>query len=640
MSTAHKPLRVLIVEDREDDLVLLLEELRRAGYEVTHGRVETEPALRRALESEWDILLSDFSLPTMTAHDVLATSKRLRPQLPCIVISGTMAEESAVDVLRAGASDFVVKERMTRLVPAIERELRESAERRRLLRSEEALRQTRERMQFALETVGVGTWETQLATGHISWSEEMERLHGLAPGTFAGTSDAFLATVHPEDRDRLRGALGHSNERIDTRVEYRIQLPDGSTRSIAGIGRTVRDELGTPVRAAGVALDITTQKLLEDQVRQSQKMESIGNLAGGVAHDFNNLLTVILGECEITAAQVTPDSDVALSLDAIRGAAVSATALTKQLLTFSRRQVASPRLLDLNHTIQSFSKILRRLVEENVIIDFQFATGPKIVLADPGQVEQVLLNLVANARDAMPEGGRVTIGTAEVTINGASVPLREALPPGRYVELSVVDTGSGMSGAVQARLFEPFFTTKPVGRGTGLGLATVHGIVKQSGGHIFVRSEIGRGTAFTVYLPVASAAASEAAASTNGTGALDGTETILVVEDNTALRSLTERILRTHGYTVLGAANGAQAARVSDGHAGDIAVVLTDVVMPDNSGPAVADTIRARRPATKIVYMSGYTAHHDRVSGHPFLQKPFTSKQLLSVVRSALVGHA
>ncbi|HEV8397551.1 MAG TPA: ATP-binding protein, partial [Vicinamibacterales bacterium] len=358
--------------------------------------------------------------------------------------------------------------------------------------------------------------------------------------------------------------------------------------------------------------------------------------AGGVAHDFNNLLTVIMGECEITAMQQPAGSEVAQSLDAIRGAAVSAAALTKQLLAFSRRQVVSPRLHDLNDTVKSFAKILRRLVEESVQLDFQLASAPQPVRADPAQIEQVLLNLVANARDAMPDGGRVTIATSQVTSNGTRPP-RTSLPPGSYVELSVSDTGSGMTQEVQARLFEPFFTTKPVGSGTGLGLATVHGIVKQSGGHIAVQSTPGKGTTFTVHFPVASRTAEDGAALSGGATVLDGTETILVVEDNTALRSLTERILRTHGYTVLGAANGTQARRLAEGHAGDIAVVLTDVVMPDHSGPALAESITAHRPSTKVVFMSGYTAHHDRASGHAFLQKPFTSKQLLATVRAVLI---
>jgi two-component system, cell cycle sensor histidine kinase and response regulator CckA len=526
---------------------------------------------------------------------------------------------------------------MTRLVPAIERELREAADRRRLKQSEESLSHMRERTQFALETVGVGTWESNLAAGTMSWSDVMERLHGLEPGTFAGTCDAFVALVHPEDQTGIRALVTGANaDGSDVRVEYRTCRPDGSTRWMAGIGRSVRDERGQPVRAAGVALDVTAQKQLEDQFRQAQKMESIGNLAGGVAHDFNNLLTVILGECEITAMQQPSGSDVALSLDAIRGAAVSAAALTKQLLTFSRRQVVSPQLLDLNETIRSFAKILRRLVEESVQLDFHLATAPQPVRADPGQIEQVLLNLVANARDAMPDGGRVTIATSQVTSNGTR-PTRSTLPPGTYVELSVADTGSGMSPEVQARLFEPFFTTKPAGSGTGLGLATVHGIVKQSGGHIGVHSAPGSGTTFTVHLPVASRTAADSAGLADGAKMLDGNETILVVEDNTALRRLTERILRTHGYTVLGAANGVQAKRLAQDHAGDIAVMLTDVVMPDHSGPALAESIRARRPATKVVYMSGYTAHHDRASGHAFLQKPFTSKQLLATVRAVLI---
>lgn len=638
-----RTLRVLIVEDREDDALLVLNELERAGYAVTHRRVDTKDALRNALTEDWDIVLSDFSLPSMSAPDVLATLKAARPELPCIVVSGTLAEEMAVDLLRAGARDFVVKERLTRLVPAIERELHESVERRRLLAAESTLHEMRERMQFALEAVAVGTWETEVRTGKTMWSDVMERLHGLAPGTFEGTFDAFVERIHLDDRQRVLAGIERSQrDGTDYRLEYRTAWPDGSLHWILGIGRTLYDNRSVPVRAAGVSMDVTAQRHLEEQFRQAQKIESVGNLAGGIAHDFNNLLTVISGCCELAMLRGSNDTELIEYLEAIRGAASSASTMTRQLLIFSRRQVVLPQLVNLNETLNAFRPILRRLVEENIVIDFVLAPSLPPLLADPGQVEQVLLNLVANARDAMPEGGTVTIETSVTTRPDEVNRIPSDVRADSYIVLSVRDTGCGMSPEVQAHLFEPFFTTKPVGRGTGLGLATVYGIVKQSEGQIFVQSEMGAGTTFRIYLPVATTAPDAAESVEVQTSlATGGGETILVVEDNSAVRRLAERILQPRGYQVLTAADALQARRICDEYNGPIHLSLIDVIMPGESGTSVGEWICERRPETKLVYSSGYTgealSHHQVFQpGRTFLQKPFTASQLLRAVRDVL----
>jgi CheY-like chemotaxis protein len=371
-------------------------------------------------------------------------------------------------------------------------------------------------------------------------------------------------------------------------------------------------------------------------------MESIGNLAGGIAHDFNNLLTVIAGCCDLAAARVSSDPDVAESLEGIRSAAVSASALTRQLLTFSRRQIVRPRLLVLNETVNGFAKVLRRLVEESVHIEYRFAPRLPLVRVDSGQVEQVLLNLVANARDAMPGGGTVIIETGNIVVQPEQRPPETGLPPGAYVVLSVTDTGSGMSPEVRAHLFEPFFTTKPRGRGTGLGLATVYGIVKQSGGHIFVSSAPGKGTAFTVYLPVASSSTEvRPVAEKDRPIDLSGSETILVVEDNAPLRRLNEQVLRRYGYHVLVAADAEQAQRICSEYGGPIHAALLDVVMPGDSGPTLGQWISQTRASTTIIYMSGYAGHaigrHGVLETEAvFLQKPFTPAQLARAVREAL----
>jgi PAS domain S-box-containing protein len=630
-------LRAIIVEDRPDDLLLLLAALERASYTVTYRHVQSKRELHEALALDWDIVLSDFSLPSMTAHDVLSILKATRPDLPCIVISGTITEDAAVDVLRAGAVDFVVKERMARLVPAIERELRESGERRRLAQSDAALREMRQRMQFAMEAANVGVWESDMVSGRMFWSEVQERLHGLAPGTFAGTFAAFIDTIHPDDRDDVSTAIERSvRERTDSRLEYRSVWPDGSVHWLAGIGRVLHDEAGRAIRAVGVGMDMTERKTLEEHLRQAQKMESIGNLAGGIAHDFNNLLTVISAECELMADTVAPDSAAARSLASVRSAASSATALTRQLLTFSRRQVVVPKLTNLTEAINGFSQVLRRLVEESVRLEFNLVPRLDPVRIDPGQLEQVLLNLVANARDAMPLGGLVTIGTASVCTTEPITVAGILLPEGAWIHLWVTDTGSGITPDVRARLFEPFFTTKGVGVGTGLGLATVHGIVTQGGGHIAVDSKLGAGTTFHIYFPRVQSASAAAAEAVQRPATLDGSETVLVVEDNNALGRLAVRILGSHGYRVLLASTAQEAMAIAGSHDGPIDLVLTDVVMPGKSGPEVADAILKQRPAADVVFMSGYTSENHRLQGHVFVQKPFTAAQLLEAVRTSL----
>jgi hypothetical protein len=634
----------LIVEDSEDDAAMLLEELGRGGFEVVHVRVETAEAMRAALaEHTWDVVLSDYSMPAFSGINALKLLQETGIDIPLIIASGTIGEETAVEALKAGASDFLVKDRLARLIPAIERERREAEGRRARRAVEKALSETKDRMQFALEAAGVGTWETDLASGRTSWSAVLEQLHGLPVGGFQGTLNALLECVHPDDRQRVRDSIAWSlRDRSNSHLEYRTIWPDGSTHWISGIWRALYSETGEPIRAAGVGMDITAQKDMEEQFRQTQKLESIGGLAAGMAHDFNNLLTVVTGFCELLVARFSGDAAALQDLDEIRRASTSATELTRHLLAFSRRQILAPQVVDLNRIVTESHKMMRRLVEENVQIDLRLAGNLSPINVDPRQIEQVLLNLVINARDAMPAGGVVTIETHDAVVDEPYARVHLDAQPGAYVLLSVSDTGSGMSPDVQAHLFEPFFTTKERGRGTGLGLATVYGIVKQSGGHIWLYSEVGMGTTFKMYFPVASGNEQAAVAPPRrASGTLRGSETVLVVEDEVSLRTLAERILQRYGYAVLLAANGEEAQRVCTDHPGPIHVVLMDVVMPGRSGRAVGDWIAQCRPETKIIYVSGYTdnaiVHHGVLnSGTTFLQKPFTPDSLASKIRDVL----
>jgi len=380
----------------------------------------------------------------------------------------------------------------------------------------------------------------------------------------------------------------------------------------------------------------------QSQLEHSQKLEAIGQLAGGVAHDFNNMLTAIIGYTDLSLRRVGLENPIRRNLEETKKAAERAASLVRQLLAFSRKQILEPKVLDLNEVVKDMHKMLTRLIGENIQLATRLETELGSVKADPCQVEQIIVNLVVNARDAMPRGGRVTVETANVTLDEQNALKHVLVKPGEYVMLAVSDTGSGMDQETQARIFEPFFTTKEVGKGTGLGLSTVYGIVKQSGGNIWVYSEQGLGTVFKVYLPrLDDAAASTLANQSQETNVPRGTETILLVEDEEVVRGLTRKILMQAGYNVLDAKGGDEAIRLCLAHAGPIDLLLTDVVMPEVSGKEVADRLLELRPSIHVLYMSGYTdeaiVQHGVLDANvKFIQKPFTWVSLTRKVREVL----
>src|SRR5438874_709262 len=443
-----KPLRVLMVEDSEDDALLVLRELRAAGYDLTHERVDTAAALEAALDRHaWDLVIGDYSMPHFSGTAALAMLRERGLDVPYICVSGTITEELAVAAMKAGAHDYVTK-------------------------------------------------------GQLSVRA-------------------------------VRNAAGQ--------VEY----------------------YETFVR------DVTDQRRLQQQVLQSQKLEAVGRLAGGIAHDFNNLLTVITSYSDLLLEDLAPGDVKRDDLEQVRKAADGAAALTRQLLAFSRQQVVEPRVVSLNVVVEGLQKILRRVIGEDIELTTTLAADLGAVRADVGQLEQVLMNLAVNARDAMPTGGRLTIETANVTHDPEYARDHEAAAVRRFAMLAVSDTGCGMDEATKARIFEPFFTTKEPGKGTGLGLATVYGIVQQAGGFIWVYSEPGDGTSFKIYLPEVDATAERAAVAV-GASAPRGTETVLLVEDAAAVRAVTKQVLERQGYTVLEAPDGEAAIRLAQRHRGPI----------------------------------------------------------------------
>ncbi|HWN12144.1 MAG TPA: PAS domain S-box protein [Pyrinomonadaceae bacterium] len=403
----------------------------------------------------------------------------------------------------------------------------------------------------------------------------------------------------------------------------------------------VRDKSGTIVNYIAVKQDISDVRQLEEQLRQSQKLEAIGILAGGIAHDFNNLLTVILGYGDLTLKRLNEEDPLHRNISEANKAAARAAGLTRQLLAFSRKQVLQPRILTLNAVVSELEKMLRRLIGED--IGFRTVLDPELgsVRADPGQIEQIIMNLAVNARDAMPKGGKLTIETKNVYLDEDYAKKHIAVVPGSYVMLAVSDTGMGMDEPTQARIFEPFFTTKESGKGTGLGLSTVYGIVKQSGGNIWVYSEVGRGTTFKIYLPRVDEGAQEVERSAETDGAMQGSETVLVAEDEEAVRALARQVLEIYGYHVLEAANGGAALLICERHKEPIDLLITDVVMPEMSGRELADRLAQLRPDMKVLFMSGYTDNaivHQGVldEGANFIQKPFPTEALARKVRNVL----
>ena len=516
-------IRILHLEDDPNDAELIQAALEADGLPVEVETVATKEDFVAALErGNFDLILSDYALPGFDGISALGIARETKPDVPFIIASGQLGEEAAVESVKSGATDYVLKQRLSRLGPSVKRALAEADERDKRKQAEEALRQS------------------------------------------------------------------------------------------------------------------------EAQLRHAQKMEAVGRLAAGVAHDFNNLLTAIIGYTQLMQRRFPADHPAARDAEEVLGAAERAASLTRQLLIFSRQQVLEPRVLDLNSIVTDMDRMLRRLIGADIDLLTAPARDLGRIKADPGQIEQVLVNLVVNARDAMPSGGKLTIETGNVELDEHYVRDHPLARPGQYVILTAADSGCGMDPETQARIFEPFFTTKGVGKGTGLGLSTVHGIVQQSGGHIEVYSEVGMGSVFKVYLPCVGEAVDQAVSREGGLPTR-GTETLLLVEDEARVRNVVAETLRLNGYTVLEACEPGEAISRAHEHAGRLDLLLADVMLPGMNGPELAGRITRLHPEAKVLFMSGYTDNaiiHQGLLGSEaaFLQKPFTAEGLLRRIRGLLDG--
>jgi PAS domain S-box-containing protein len=629
-------IRILNLEDDPFDAELVLRELRKTALDFTlrrvTGRGEFELVLRDAPP---DLIISDHNVPQFDGRAALDLARVRAPDVPFILFTGSLNEEAAIGYMKAGATDYILKDRVARLGPAVIEALERARERRALRQHEELLRQ--------LIDANPSMIYVKDADGRfVVVNRAAAEMHGATPDALVGKTDADLGHSADEvERFRAGDLDVMTSGRLKVIPEEPLTSPaTGKTRWLQIIKVPLVLPADPAPRVLIVATDITERRQLEEQLRQAQKMEAVGQLAGGIAHDFNNLLTAIIGNADFLLQDLPAGAATREDVSEIRQAADRAASLTRQLLAFSRKQVLQPRVLDLNHLVTGVERMVRRLLAENIETHLRLASDLGLVHADPGQLEQVVLNLVVNARDAMPDGGKLIIETADVQLDQTYAADHVGVTPGPHIMLAVTDTGVGMDEQTQARLFEPFFTTKGPGKGTGLGLSTVHGIVQQSGGSIWVYSEPGRGTTFKIYLPRAEAGATPPEQAPPGAPAR-GTETILLVEDAYAVRALASRALEAAGYTVLASEDGAQAEVLAARHDGPIHLLLTDVVMPGISGSQLAKRIAALRPDIRVLYMSGYTDDaivHNGVldAGTSYLEKPFAPEALARKVRDVL----
>ncbi len=608
-------LRVLLVEDEPADAELVVRELRRAGLSFDARRVESEAALLESLESfAPDVVLADFTLPSLDGLDVLAIVRERAPATPVLIVTGTIDEETALTCLRGGAVDYLLKDRLGRLGEAVRAAL-----------SNRAREEERRLLAAAVEQVDEVVFVTD-SDGRILWvNAAFEQVTGWRREQAVGESPRILRSGrHDASLYEQMWTTIRSGETWRGRLVNRQR--DGGLFEVDATISPLRDRAGEIRHYVSVQRDVTRETSLQRELEQARRVEALGRMAGGIAHDFNNLLGIIRGYAELLLKYPGAEADRAASLEEVIRAADRGARLTSQLLAYGRRQLLRPQAVDLCEALVSMEEMLRRLLGEGIALSVS-VPGPTWVKVDPSRFEQVVMNLVANARDAMPAGGRLTI---------------EAVRPGGEpapVTLRFSDTGEGMAPEVLAHLFEPFFTTKKAGKGTGLGLATVYGIVVQSGGSISVESAPGAGTTFEVRLPAAPP--SEVPPEDSGPAPKsNGRETVLVVEDQDVLRGVVARALGESGYRVLEAADASAAFALAVRQAG-VDLVLSDVVLPGESGCALVARLRQRLGPLRALYMSGeganaLAAHGIGPGEARVIQKPFRLEDLGRAVREAL----
>jgi len=637
-------IHILHLEDDAVDAELIQEKIEAAGLICRIVHVQTRDEFDAALrQGGYDIILADFRLPLYDGMSALRLAQELCPDVPFVFVSGTMGEDAVIEGLTAGATDYVLKQRLTRLVPSIRRALHEAENRQERKRAKEELHKLSRAVEQSASTIIITDSQGYIEYANPRFTETSG--YSLAEALKQHTRILKSGLTSPEKYLQLWETINAGKE---WRGEFQNRKKNGELYWESASISPIKTADGVITHFLAVKEDITERKQadeirlkLEEQLRQAQKMESIGQLASGVAHDFNNLLTVIRGYADLLQRKMGASGPWTEGLEQIRRASERAAALTRQLLAFSRQQILSPIILDLNDLVTDLDKMLGRLIGEDITLTTILQPELWYITADPGQIEQVIMNLVVNARDAMPTGGKIVIETKNIYLDESYAQTHFEVPIGPCVMLAVTDTGHGMDKPTMARIFEPFFTTKEQGKGTGLGLATVYGIVKQSGGDIAVDSEPGQGTTFKIYLPATEESTSiSLPRSQTQPLTRHRRETILLVEDNDLVRSLVQDALQVEGYTILEAASGGEALLIARQQQGRIDLLLTDVVMPEMSGGKLAEQLQALHPQLKVLFMSGYVdvveRHKMLTAEIEFIHKPFSPSKLTAKVRQVL----
>ena len=637
----EKAIRVLCADDDFLDVKLVRDILTGDGYQLTLDSVDDPEFFRQHLEqTDYDVIICDFNLRAWTALDALEILKVSGKDVPLIVLSGSLGDEGAVDCIKQGATDYVLKDRMARLPTAVQHALDAKGARNKQKLAESLQRKSAEQYRLLFEgnpnPMLVFDAETQAV---LAVNEMAVRLYDYSKHEFLKmTLEDLHAPAGVQQPDSAAEVADLTAMSIASSDVFKHWHKSGRAIEVE-IASSPLEFQGRSAKI-GLITDVTERNSLQAQFLQAQKMESLGRLAGGVAHDLNNLLGVVMGYGELTLESLDPTSPLRRNLEGMQKAASQAISVVRQLLAFSRKQIQQPQMLDLNKIIVNMEELLRRLIGGGIELSIVTESDLGTVRADPGQIEQVIMNLAVNARDAMPRGGQLRIKTANIDLDRAAAHDKPECPFGRHIMLEVKDTGCGMDAGTQAKIFEPFFTTKDVGKGTGLGLATVYGIVKQSGGSISVDSVPGRGATFRICLPRVEAPFQLSAAAKPFDEIRAGTETVLLVEDDEPLREVVRAFLEQGGYKVLVPGYPKCGLASPEKTEGKIDLLLTDVVMPGISGPQVAEDLRLTIPGLKVLFMSGSTdealGHHGVEEGVALLEKPFTRRALLRKVREVL----
>ncbi|UYP47849.1 Sensor histidine kinase RcsC [Candidatus Lokiarchaeum ossiferum] len=633
--------RILILEDREDDYVLIKRTLGQSIHETVIKWVKTRSEFVEALQhNSWDVILSDFDLGTFTGLDAFNLLKQTRKDVPFILISGAIGEEYAVNAMRAGVSDYILKGDLTRLNPALERELEDAIIRKEQVVSENKFQESQLELTQIFNSVG--------PMSVISLDYKFKMVNDSFCNFYGYNRDEIMKLDYftimkvPFDEDNgcpIKEVLKTKNT-VDREYTF-ISRTNEIFHCLLSYSPFI-DSRNTIIGCVVTITDVSQIRSLENQLLQSQKMEALGRFAGGIAHDFNNIMTVILGFSQMISSSLSDSDSNKEYIDEILGAANRAGALTEQILSFSRKKKLTEQSIDLIQFIQDLEKILQRMIGEDIELNTVFSCDSAPIFANPTQIEQVILNLATNARDAMPEGGKFTLKIDIIDFSIENKKNHFKLPPQKYIHLQASDTGCGIKNELKNRIFEPFFTTKERGKGTGLGLSTVYGIIKQVKGVIDVFSEESMGTTFHIYIPYSLKKISSNPTKLVYRDQLNGNESILLVEDESSVQNFTKKILEKHGYEVTSAENGIEALKIIEDLKNPFDLILSDIIMPKMGGMKLFEKLAIeKKNGLKFLFMSGYDLKtsflaDQRINEKFFLQKPFTSHELLVKMRKIL----